>query len=66
MELPDLWGDDMPVPVASLAPPDAVEASAPPPNEPEIPEIPKLQEVERLHPLTLLRYVPIIINEMNN
>jgi len=29
----------MPLPVAPLAPPDAVQAPAPPPNEPEIPEI---------------------------
>jgi len=47
VELPDLGGDNMPLPVAPLAPPDAVQAPAPPPNEPEIPEIPEPQEVER-------------------
>ena len=47
VELPDLGGDDMPFPVAHLAPPDAVQAPAPPLNEPEIPEIPEPQEVER-------------------
>jgi hypothetical protein len=37
----------MPLHVARLAPPDAVQAPAPLPNEPEIPGIPEPQEVER-------------------